>query len=137
MRTRSQIQVSLVIRSEKRRGYFRAENLGIPPPSLPTSKKRSQTSLQDCNLRQVYSTSLDTRHSSTNVRDSYTDDFLQFFLFARRFSPAEHILTSENQTVKMVNEKKTQPKRNTKKTRSAISDVVAREYTIHMHKRVR
>lgn len=32
---------------------------------------------------------------------------------------------------------KTQPKRNTKKTRSAISDVVAREYTIHMHKRVR
>ncbi|KPI42995.1 60S ribosomal protein L31-B [Cyphellophora attinorum] len=36
----------------------------------------------------------------------------------------------------MVNEKKTQPKRNTKKTRSAISDVVAREYTIHMHKRI-
>jgi hypothetical protein len=34
---------------------------------------------------------------------------------------------------------KTQPKKTTpapKKSRSAISDVVAREYTIHLHKRV-
>jgi hypothetical protein len=31
---------------------------------------------------------------------------------------------------------KTQPKKGGKKQRSALSDVVAREYTIHMHKRV-
>jgi hypothetical protein len=38
------------------------------------------------------------------------------------------------------NNPKTQPKKSTqapKKSRSAITDVVAREYTIHLHKRVR
>jgi len=50
-----------------------------------------------------------------------------------------HLKDESLTTVKMVKDNpKTQPQRKTqpKKGRSAISDVVAREYTIHLHKRV-
>jgi len=50
----------------------------------------------------------------------------------------EYTPTLSAKTLKMVKDNpKTQPQaKSAKKGRSAISDVVAREYTIHLHKRV-